>query len=245
MSDYAKYDKPSKARTGELASQLAIAGLKSAIYGISDVPFLSGAKTMADLFALDRASWNVKAVKFLMRMGGSMAFGNLYRELDRNLFPVANEQPTSVSLQSALVMATGNVPFLRNVNKPQTNVLGEPMGWNGKGEPSSNPLQRAGETFFNYGDMIMTYRDKPDQLWVELARKRTWINLPDIKVRVKGVVLNEDQRDEWVVERAKVLRETVRDPKWVKDLPGRDAGDVQNEIDRLTTRANGSADRQI
>lgn len=245
MSDYAKYDKPSKARTGELASQLAIAGLKSAIYGISDVPFLSGAKTMADLFALDRASWNVKAVKFLMRMGGSMAFGNLYRELDRNLFPVANEQPTSVSLQSALVMATGNVPFLRNVNKPQTNVLGEPMAWNGKGEPSSNPLQRAGETFFNYGDMIMTYRDKPDQLWVELARKRTWINLPDIKVRVRGIVLNEDQRDEWVTERAKVLKETVRDPKWVKDLPSRDAGDVQNEIDRLTTRANRSADRLI
>jgi len=245
MSDYAKYDKPSKARTGELASQLTIAGLKSAIYGVSDVPFLSGAKTMADLFALDRASWNVKAVKFLMRMGGSMAFGNLYRELDRNLFPVANEQSTSVSLQSALVMATGNVPFLRNVNKPQTNVLGEPMAWNGKGEPSSNPLQRAGETFFNYGDMIMTYRDKPDQLWVELARKRTWINLPDIKVRVKGVVLNEDQRDEWVMERAKVLKETVRDPKWVKDLPSRDSGDVQNEIDRLTTKANRSADRLI
>jgi LysM repeat protein len=245
MSDYAKYDKPSKARTGELASQLAIAGLKSAIYGVSDVPFLSGAKTMADLFSLDRASWNVKAVKFLMRMGGSMAFGNLYRELDRNLFPVRNQQPTSVSLQSALVMATGNVPFLRNVNKPQTNVLGEPMSWNGKGEPSSNPLQRAGETFFNYGDMIMTYRDKPDQLWVELARKRTWISLPDVNVRVKGIVLNEDQRDEWVMERAKVLKETVRDPKWVNDLPNRDTGDVQNEIDRLTTRANRSADRLI
>jgi G3E family GTPase len=44
------------------------------------------------------------------------------------------------------------------------------------------------------------------------------------------------------MERARVLRERLRDPEWVKELPSRGAGDVQNEITRLTGKANKLAD---
>ena len=236
MRDYSKYEKPNQAKAGELAMQFSLAGLKSMLFGIVDVPFLSGVKTLADLGNLDSGSWDKKAVAFLMRTGGSMLFGNLLREADRKIFPEKTDNYSSI-----MAAGIGNIPFLRNFNHPMTNVLGEPMLSDGSELPKDG-WDRAKQAFFNYGDIIMRYRDNPDPLWVELAKKRAWVTLPERQVRVRGVLLNEEQRDDWVMERAKVLRETLRDPEWLKELPERTSGDVQNEITRLTSRANKSAD---
>lgn len=236
MRDYSKYEKPNQAKAGELAMQFSLAGLKSMLFGIVDVPFLSGVKTLADLGNLDSGSWDKKAVAFLMRTGGSMLFGNLLREADRKIFPEKTDNYSSI-----MAAGIGNIPFLRNFNHPMTNVLGEPMLSDGSELPKDG-WDRAKQAFFNYGDIVMRYRDNPDPLWIELAKKRAWVTLPERQVRVRGVLLNEEQRDDWVMERAKVLRETLRDPEWLKELPERTSGDVQNEITRLTSRANKSAD---
>lgn len=242
MSDYIKYEKPTSAQSGEVAMQMTMAGLKSIGAGVLDVPFLSGVKTLSDLSNLESTTWDRKVVTFLMKTGGSLAFGNLFNEADRKIFPEKTDrQGNPFTLTGLVAMGLGNAPFLRNFNKPMTNVLGEPVLSDGSNLPE-NGLDRAKQAFFNYGDIILRYRNNPDPLWVELSGKRAWVTLPDRMVRVGGIVLNEEQRDDWVMERARVLRETLRNPSYVKDLPNRSSGDVQSQIMRLTSRANRSAD---
>jgi len=242
MSDYSKYEKPSQAASSEVAMQFTLAAFKSFGAGVLDVPFLGGVKTLSDLSNLESATWDRKAVGFLMKTGSSLAFGNLLTEADRKIFPEKTDKFGNVhSLTGLMAMAMGNIPFLRNFNKPMTNVLGEPMLSDGASLPANN-WDRAKQVMFNYGDMVLRYRDNPDTLWSELAKQRAWVSLPDRLVRVRGIVLNDEQRDDWVMERARVLRETLRDPAWIKDLPSRGSGDVQNEITRLTGRANKLAD---
>ena len=245
MTDYVKYEKPSVSQGGDVAMKFALAGLKSMGAGVFDVPFLSGAKTIADLTNLESSSWDRKAVGFLMKTGGSLAFGNLFNEADRKIFPEKTDrQGNTRSLTGLMAMGLGNIPFLRNFNKPLTNVLGEPMLSDGSNLPENN-LDRAKQAFFNYGDIILRYRNNPDPLWEELAKKRAWVSLPDRVVRVNGVILNEEQRDDWVMKRAEVLRERLRNPSYVKDLPKRSSGEVQAEITRLTSRANRQADLEV
>jgi len=245
MTDYVKYEKPSVSQGGDVAMKFALAGLKSMGAGVFDVPFLSGAKTIADLTNLESSTWDRKAVAFLMKTGGSLAFGNLFNEADRKIFPEKTDRQGSTrSLTGLMAMGLGNIPFLRNLNKPLTNVLGEPMLADGSNLPENN-LDRAKQAFFNYGDIILRYRNNPDPLWEELAKKRAWVSLPDRVVRVNGVILNEDQRDDWVMKRAEVLRERLRKPSFVKDLPNRSSGEVQAEITRLTSRANRQADLEV
>jgi len=242
MSDYSKYEKPDQAASSEVAMQFTLAAFKSFGAGVLDVPFLGGVKTLSDLSNLESATWDRKAVGFLMKTGSSLAFGNLLTEADRKIFPEKTDKFGNVhSATGVMAMALGNIPFLRNFNKPMTNVLGEPMLSDGASVPKDN-WDRAKQALFNYADIVLRYRDNPDPLWSELAKQRAWVSMPDRIVRVRGITLNDEQRDDWVMERARVLRERLRDPEWVKELPSRGAGDVQNEITRLTGKANKLAD---
>lgn len=121
---------------------------------ITEQSFLSG---VADLFAgLGRSSAKSSGdamANWSARTGSSVAIPNAVRQVDRLFDPTVYDAPT---VEAALI---NQVPFLRSVNQPALNALGEPI---------------TNEVFSRFisGEIA-------DPVWQIVARKGAWISMPD------------------------------------------------------------------
>jgi hypothetical protein len=121
---------------------------------ITEQSFLSG---VADLFtSMGRTSPKTSGetmIGGLARTGSSVVVPNALRQVDRLFDPTLYDTPT---VQAALI---NQVPFVRSINRPALNALGEPV--------TSGVFAR-----FTSGEIA-------DPVWQMVARKGAWVSAPD------------------------------------------------------------------
>ena len=236
MKDYLKYERPSHARVNEIGLGLMGGILTSAVKGPLDVPFVSGAKTLIEATDTRNPNWMSKFGQIIFRTIGAILVPGVAREADQRLFdPVVREKSGGI-----VATALGNMPFLRQFGKPLTNVLGEEVTFANLKQDDPMSVLR------NYAEMFASDRSgHVDPLFEVLAAKNAWVTLPEKNIFVMGVKLNDEQRDVWVMARARLLREELRSPNAVSELWGMYPGEAQQYVGRLTAIANKYADSEV
>lgn len=234
MRDYTKYEMPQHSNLMSLGLDFAASMMATFLKGPLDVPFLSGAKTLMEGLNTDNPRWFSKLSSIALRAGSSIVSPGIVREFDaRVVDPVVREKSGSV-----IASLIGNLPFARSFGKPLTNQLGEPVTF-------ANMPQDRGygvSSLLNYLEIFASPRAAGDPLFEKLAARNAWLTSPPYRVQVKGITLNEEERDVWFMERARVLSGYLRKPETLGQIDKMSPGEAQDMVSKLTSYAQSSAD---
>lgn len=189
-----------------LEERLAVAFM-AAPKVIVERSYLEGINSLMKALSADpNARTTQRTISTIMRTGASFAVPNLLRQIDRVFDPTIYKEG---DLQGVLVE---QLPFVRRLNKPALNALGEPI--------SSGPLKRFTEP-----------GDRKDPLWNVIVDKQAWISLP-----TQGD-LTENQYYDLLQHRGKALRRRLdREVHRLQGMPAEEAQEHVRNIAREETR---------
>lgn len=174
---------------------------------ITEQSFLSG---VADLFAgLGRSSPKSSGdalTGWAARTGSSVTIPNAVRQVDRLFDPKIYDTPT---IEAALI---NQVPFLRSVNRPALNALGEPI---------------TSEVFSRF-----TSGEVEDPLWQVIARKTAWVSMPD-----QGELTDDQYYEMLKIRGARLRRRLEALLPTLERMTPENAKEMVSEVSEQETRA--------
>jgi hypothetical protein len=146
--------------------------------------FLSGISDFVESLNRDSTKRGGEtAVRSAARTASSFVIPNLLKQVDRIFDPTVYDAKT---VEANLV---ASVPFVRRLNQPALNALGEPVK--------------------NYVSSRFVSEARGDIVWNTLAQKQVWVSMPDRDTLLRGRPMSDDQYYRFVQKSGTAIRQRL------------------------------------
>lgn len=193
VGNYLDWHRYSKGDTSDAATRAAFVTKATANVIISQ-GMLDSVRRLFEALGTENVNEGAgKIESTLARTASSAVIPNIVQQVDRMF------DPTRYDNTGVKALLTSQIPFVRRMNKPVLNVLGEPV--------EADPFHH------------WTSSTKPDPLWQILAAKQAWVPVPAktqyIGDRSKGPdsyrAMTPDEYYQWVAETGPSIRARLMD----------------------------------
>ncbi len=168
--------------------------------------FLSGISDLIEFLQRDSPKKSSeKMARWMTKTASSVVVPNLVRQIDR-IF-----DPTVYDAKTVKANLYASVPFVRRLNKPALNVLGQ-------------PVQRfVSERFLSEG--------RADPVWKLLADKNVWVSTPDRDTLVNEVPLSDDEYYRYVELSGKDIHQWIGEyTEAIKEADDKEASRILRKL---------------
>jgi hypothetical protein len=185
---------------------------------IVEQSFLSGISDFIETLNRDSTKRGGEtAMRSATRTASSFVIPNLVKQVDRIFDPIVYDAKT---LEANLV---ASVPWVRRLNRPSINVLGEPVK--------------------NYVSSRFVSEARGDAIWNTIAQKQAWVSTSDRDTLLRGRPMSDDQYYRYVqLSGLAIRRRLMGSVGLIRSSPPDKARSI---VDRIVEEERARAKRQM